>query len=81
MSYIRKKLNENTDYFKLNQRQLRNSEGKLDLPSSRFSYCKNTIFFEGVKAWNELPSDLRNEHDIPIFRTNLKQYLLNTQSN
>ena len=58
---------------------LRNSE-LLRLPMVTTTQSQRFISFHGVGIWNGLPSDVRNKTSLYSFKTSLKRYLLDTNT-
>ena len=54
----------------------RNS-GDLQIPKVRLEYAKPSFYFSGVKNWNNIPNNIREEESIARFRTGFREYLLN----
>jgi hypothetical protein len=47
---------------------------KLELPSIKSNFLKNTIFYNGVKLWNELPLELRKLVDYNHYLNKLQTF-------
>jgi hypothetical protein len=47
---------------------------KLELPSIKSNFLKNTIFYNGVKLWNELPLEFRKLEDYNLFLNKLQTF-------
>ena len=48
----------------------------LQLPHCRLNVFKKTIFFEGVKMWNNLPSEIQDITSRNLFKNKVKYHLL-----
>ena len=42
----------------------------------RLTACQHAVSIRGPKLWNSLPLYLRNTESLPLFKKNLKAYLL-----
>ena len=43
---------------------LRDSENKLNVPSPRTNYYKNSFSYSGATLWNSLPRDIRHAESL-----------------
>ena len=43
----------------------------------RLEYAKRCFYFSGVKNWNNIPNNIREEESIARFRTRFREYLVN----
>ena len=48
----------------------------LQLPHCRLNVFKKTIFFEGVKMWNNLPSEIQDITSRNLFKNKVKYNFL-----
>ena len=55
----------------LNNYGLRSSNYDLELPKCRTNYYKNSFAFSGVKVWNALPRNLKEERSLEKFKRGL----------
>jgi hypothetical protein len=52
------------------------SDGKLNVPKCNTELCKKSLsVVRGPSIWNSLPSNIRNNHTLPQFKSNLKNYI------
>ncbi len=47
---------------------------KLVIPNAKYNFLVNTIFYKGVKKWNNLPFEIRNSHSLRDFINCFKSY-------
>ena len=52
---------------------LRNSEGKLNLPKPSTTYLKRSFSYSGSLLWNNLPNSLKNAASVDHFKRNIKK--------
>lgn len=69
--YLTEKLQYNNQTHNINTR----NRNELRLPNVNSNLARNTIFYNGVKSFNELPPVIRNETNINKFKNNLKDYI------
>ena len=52
-----------------------------DLQSSkiRVEHAKKSFYFSGVKTWNEIPDNIREQESLARFKKHLREHLLNLQ--
>lgn len=79
--YVRKCLNGEVcsdfkNYFKLVQhnKNTRNNNLILKLPSIKLELCRKSLAFAGAKLYNELPLEIRAEGSFIIFKTKVTEY-------
>ena len=48
----------------------------LILPQPRTNILRNSIFYEGLRFFNDLPTDMKSAHDVFKFKNSLKFHLL-----
>ena len=51
----------------------------LQIPNVRLEYAKKSFYFSGVKNWNEIPDNIREQESFGRFKKHLREYLLNLQ--
>ena len=56
----------------------RNSSNYV-LPLFSTNYCQQSILFQGPKLWSTLPYEIRTSSSLPIFKKQLRRYLLDLQ--
>jgi hypothetical protein len=64
-----------SEFFILNNSQQRTrstAKDQLKIPLFKRQYMQNSIFFKGVKFFNNLPLDIRSSTNIKVFIKNLK---------
>ena len=49
----------------------------LDTPRQSLEFSKNSFFYSGAKAWNDIPLEIRMISTITIFKRKLKEFLQN----
>lgn len=51
-------------------------QNNLPLPIPKLALTKNSVIYESVRIFNELPTEIKNTNDYSAFRRNLKKFLL-----
>lgn len=69
--YLRNKLQYNNETHDVNTR----NRNELRLPDINSELARSTIFYNGIKMFNEMPPVLRNEKSIRKFKTLLDKYI------
>ena len=41
----------------------------LQIPKVRFEYAKRSFYFSGVKNWNDIPGNIREQESLARFKT------------
>ena len=63
----------------LHEHDTRNRQ-QLMLPLPRSNVLKKSIFFDGIKTFNELPTGIKSCQSVPSFKYALKKHLLDQYS-
>ena len=50
--------------------------GYLTLPVPKTTYFKNSLSYNGVLIWNNIPNDIRNCNNLSNFKINFNSYLI-----
>jgi hypothetical protein len=65
------------DFFqtkrKINKR-LGEDNKMLTIPKANYNFLKNSIFYNGVKLWNELPFEIRDSSSLKLFISQAKEF-------
>ena len=51
----------------------------LQSPKIRLEYAKKSFYFSGVKNWNEISDNIREQESLARFKKHLREYLLSLQ--
>ena len=51
------------------------AQGKLNLPAGKRNFIDKSVIYRAIKAWNELPPDIKNLTNKYSFKKKLKSYL------
>ena len=64
------------NYFELSShsRQTRNNGIAVKLPKVRLEFGRKSIYFQGAKLYNTLPTDIRSTSSKLIFKSKLKDF-------
>ncbi len=62
------------NYIKRVNKRLREDQLKLVIPKAKCNFLVITIFYKGVKEWNNLPFEIRNSHSLGDFINCFKSY-------
>ncbi len=65
---------ESFNYIKRVNMKLGEDQLKLVIPNAKCNFLMNTIFYKGVKEWNNLPFEIRNIHSLNDFINCYKSY-------
>ena len=49
---------------------------KFHIPNIKLEITKNSIFYQGPKSWNNIPSDIKNKKSLQSFKNSSKKYLM-----
>ena len=49
---------------------------KFHIPNIKLEITKNSIFYQGPKSWNNIPSDIKNKKSLQSFKNSYKKYLM-----
>lgn len=71
--YLYRKIEYN---YNTHNRETRN-KNEIRLPNLRSEFARKSIFYNGLKLYNDLPSALKNETNINSFKRLLIQYIMN----
>ena len=79
--FVRKCLDGNicdefVNYFNpiVHEIETRNKSFLLRLPQMRTEYGKRSVFYNGAKVYNELPTNIRKEKDFKIFKEKVSSF-------
>ena len=50
----------------------------LHIPTPVNEFQKKMLFYRGAKTWNYLPAELKDCHDVNLFKIRLKQHVKTT---
>lgn len=70
--YLCKKLEYNRDFH---NRNTRNRE-ELRLPNIKTEFARKTIFYNGIKMFNQLPSEIRKQTQLNMFKKMVKNFVM-----
>ena len=59
---------------KVNDYDIRNTEGKLVIPKPRTNYLKDSFSYDGAVLWNSLPVELRQAKSLNVFQTGCSNF-------
>ena len=51
----------------------------LQIPKVRLEYAKRSFYFSGVKNWNDIPDNIREQESIARFKKRFRKYFQNLQ--
>ena len=51
----------------------------LQIPKVRLEYAKRSFYFSGVKNWNDIPGNIREQESLARFKKRFRKYLQNLQ--
>ena len=51
----------------------------LQIPKVRLEYAKRSFYFSGVKNWNDIPGNIREQESLTRFKKRFRKYLQNLQ--
>ena len=51
----------------------------LQIPKVRLEYAKRSFYFSGVKNWNDIPGNIREQESLARFKKRLRKYLQSLQ--
>ena len=51
----------------------------LQIPKVRLEYPKRSFYFSGVKNWNDIPGNIREQESLARFKKRFRKYLQNLQ--
>ena len=51
----------------------------LQIPKVRLEYAKRSFYFTGVKNWNDIPSNIREQESLTRFKKRSRKYFQNLQ--
>ena len=51
----------------------------LQIPKVRLEYAKRSCYFSGVKNWNDIPGNIREQESLARFKKRFRKYLQNLQ--
>ena len=55
------------------------SRRELLIPKIRLEYAKIRYYFSGVKNWNDIPGNIREQESLARFKKRFRKYLQNLQ--
>lgn len=73
-TYLNNQIVYNRDVTPYNTR----TKNNFRLPQCKKAQTQNSIYYKGLKQYNELPSILKEEKDLSSFKDRLLQHILNT---
>ena len=47
----------------------------LQIPKVRLKYAKRSFYFSGVKNWNDIPVNIREQELLSLFKKRFRKYL------
>ena len=51
----------------------------LQIPKIKLGYAKRSFYFTGVKNWNDIPGNIREQESLARFEKRFKKYLQNLE--
>ena len=51
----------------------------LQIPKVRLEYAKRSFYFSGVKNWNDIPCNIREQEPLARFKKRFRKYFQNLQ--
>ena len=51
----------------------------LQIPKVRLEYAKRSFYFSGVKNWNDMPGNIREQESLARFKKRFRKYLQNLE--
>ena len=51
----------------------------LQIPKVRLEYAKRSFYYSGVKNWNDIPGNIREQQSLARFKKRFRKYLQNLQ--
>ena len=56
-----------------------NDKLKFHIPNIKLEITKNSIFYQGPRSWNNIPSPIQNKKSLSSFKCSYKKYLMTSE--